>query len=212
MADDRWPRDLWLDALWEAEHLRPNERLVAHVFARYAGRETTTWCSWDELRRRTGLRSRDAIWRALQGLLTAGWLAGVSPPRQHSSAVYRMTGPAGSGFSAGPDVRLTDVSEVRETDVCDSSSPSNGTQTSGKLRSDVRLTDPIRQKDLSDKKKNLAGARAAPARCRSGPVTGESPVTGDGRPWCLRCNLNTRMDIDEHDRSVPCPRCHPEAA
>lgn len=27
--------------------------------------------------------------------------------------------------------------------------------------------------------------------------------------WCGRCHRDTRMDIDENDRSVPCPRCHP---
>jgi hypothetical protein len=27
--------------------------------------------------------------------------------------------------------------------------------------------------------------------------------------WCGRCHRDTRMDIDERDRSVPCSRCHP---
>jgi hypothetical protein len=30
--------------------------------------------------------------------------------------------------------------------------------------------------------------------------------------WCGRCNKDTRQDIDEEDRSVPCPRCSPERA
>lgn len=27
--------------------------------------------------------------------------------------------------------------------------------------------------------------------------------------WCGYCNKNTRMHIDDRDRSVPCPNCHP---
>lgn len=27
--------------------------------------------------------------------------------------------------------------------------------------------------------------------------------------WCGRCHRDTRMDIDDNDRSVPCTRCHP---
>jgi hypothetical protein len=71
---EKWPRDLWLEAIWEDESLKPNERQVAYVYSRYAGRQDTTWCAWAELRRRTGLRSRDAVWRAIQGLQKAGWL------------------------------------------------------------------------------------------------------------------------------------------
>lgn len=29
--------------------------------------------------------------------------------------------------------------------------------------------------------------------------------------WCGRCNKNTRMDVDDNDRSHPCPTCHPAA-
>lgn len=37
------------------------------------------------------------------------------------------------------------------------------------------------------------------------------PNGGRGRgSWCGRCHKDTRMDIDAHDRSVPCPRCHPD--
>lgn len=28
--------------------------------------------------------------------------------------------------------------------------------------------------------------------------------------WCGRCNKDTRIAVDELDRSVPCPACHPE--
>lgn len=28
--------------------------------------------------------------------------------------------------------------------------------------------------------------------------------------WCGRCNKDTRTDVDDHDRSVSCPRCHPQ--
>lgn len=95
-SDLVWPRDVWLDALWDAEGLKPNERVVAYAYARYAGRRDVSWCSWDELRRRTGIRSRDAISRALAGLIGAGWLTEVSKARQHYSARYRLTIPCES--------------------------------------------------------------------------------------------------------------------
>lgn len=28
-------------------------------------------------------------------------------------------------------------------------------------------------------------------------------------PWCGRCNSDTRLDVDDQDKSVPCERCHP---
>jgi hypothetical protein len=90
----RWPRDAWLDALWEAEPVKPNERVVAYAYARYAGSGDISWCSWDELRKRTGIRSRDAISRAVSGLVDGGWLFEVERARQHYSTRYRLTIPA----------------------------------------------------------------------------------------------------------------------
>jgi biotin operon repressor len=110
---DKWPRDLWLEAIWEDEAVKPNERVVAYVYARYAGKGETTWCSWEELRRRTGIKSRDAVWRAVSGLKAAGWLVEESPARQHRSATYRLSSPLAAG------VRQTDlyaVPDIRETD------------------------------------------------------------------------------------------------
>lgn len=101
---EKWPRDLWLDAIWENEGLKPNERAVAFAYARFAGKEDATWCSWAELARRTGIKSKDAIWRAVSGLVAGGWLVQVQKPRQHRSAVYRLTCPAEA------------LLEVRETD------------------------------------------------------------------------------------------------
>lgn len=89
--DDRWPRDIWLDAIWDCPDVKPNERAVAYAYARYAGASDTTWCPWDELKRRTGIRSRDALSRAISGLIEAGWIVEVERARQHYSARYRLT-------------------------------------------------------------------------------------------------------------------------
>lgn len=112
-----WPRDAYVEAVWESETLRPNERLVAYAFARYAGSTDVAWCSWDELRRRTGIRSRDAINRALGGLLNAGWLVEVEHSRQHYSARYRLAIPPQGSVKRTAEP----VPGVRETDVWDSS-------------------------------------------------------------------------------------------
>jgi hypothetical protein len=98
-----WPRDLWLTAIWECEAVKPNERVVAYVYARYAGATDTSWCSWDELKRRTGIRSRDAISRAITGLVKGGWLKEVERARQHRSTVYELTTPAQQSVSRTAD-------------------------------------------------------------------------------------------------------------
>lgn len=110
--DEKWHRDLWFAAMWEDENVKPNERVVAYAYSRFAGRGELSWCAWAELRRRTGIKSKDAIWRAIRGLVDTGWLKQEESPRQHRSAVYRLTVPVDN--SSG--VRLTDPSEVRETD------------------------------------------------------------------------------------------------
>ncbi len=45
------------------------------------------------------------------------------------------------------------------------------------------------------------------------PSGGRAGARGSLRPvpdWCGRCNKDTRTDVDDRDRTVPCPRCHPE--
>lgn len=89
----RWHRDVWFDAIWADRAPKPNERIVAYVFARYAGKLKVTWCTWDELRRRTGIKSRDGISRAISGLIDSGWLKEIEKARQHRSARYELTIP-----------------------------------------------------------------------------------------------------------------------
>lgn len=91
----KWPRDAWLDAMWDHETVRPNERVIGYVYARYAGATDISWCTWDQLRRRSGIKSRDAVNRALAGLQAGGWLEEVDKARQHYSARYRLTIPSG---------------------------------------------------------------------------------------------------------------------
>ena len=79
--------------MWEDATLRPNERVVAYVYARYAGATDISWCVWDQLRAHSGIKSRDAINRAVRGLEAAGWLEETEKARQHYSARYRLTIP-----------------------------------------------------------------------------------------------------------------------
>jgi hypothetical protein len=183
---DKWPRELWLDAIWEDPDVKPNERTVAYAYARFAGGGATSWCSWDQLRRRTGIKSRDAIWRALSGLVDAGWLSMVDRPRQHRSAVYRLTVPLET-----PGVREADASEVRQPDCWKSqgspavreivaSSPGNRDQVSGKQ-------DAINQIEKSEERSDL---RRATAR-----VADRGPHPFDEDPACpgvCRCGLPER--------------------
>ncbi len=90
---DRWLRDEWLDAMWDSVSLSPNQRAVAYAFFRYAGKKGVTWCPWKELHRRTGIKSRDGISRAIRGLLDGGWLLEVDRARQYYSARYLLVIP-----------------------------------------------------------------------------------------------------------------------
>lgn len=69
-----------------------------------------------------------------------------------------------------------------------------------------------------------ASARASPSASSAlEPPTRPDPLLPKGRgsgvrglravrDWCGRCNKDTRQDIDDDDRSIPCPRCSPERA
>ncbi len=101
-----WFRDEYTEAVWEPNALRPNEVLVALAYARYAGsrdnpRGDVSWVPWPRLSTMTGIRSRDALSRALKGLVAAGWMTQIEPARQHRAPRYQLTIPA------DPEVRET---------------------------------------------------------------------------------------------------------
>lgn len=43
-----------------------------------------------------------------------------------------------------------------------------------------------------------------------GAPAGARPPLRPVPDWCGRCNKDTRTDVDDNDRSVRCPRCHPQ--
>jgi hypothetical protein len=70
-----------------------------------------------------------------------------------------------------------------------------------------------RQQRWRDKQNGQRGSNAS--RNASTNAAPSPPLKGKGAlravpDWCGRCHRDTRMDIDDDDRSVPCPRCHPE--
>lgn len=93
----RQPRDNWLQAMWDSEDedLKPAERQVAYVYARFAGDGEITWATDEELKKRTGIRSRDTISKTKGTLVKKGWLIEVEAARQHRSARYKMEIPKG---------------------------------------------------------------------------------------------------------------------
>lgn len=142
-APEKWPRDRWLDELWDRPDVKPNERVVAYAYARFAGDGDVSWCVWEELRRRTGIKSRDALARALAGLKDNGWLKEVEKARQHYSARYRLTIPQQSAKqTAQQSAKQTtggasSLSGETRSSFPETSSPSNGPDLSnGSLRTD----------------------------------------------------------------------------
>lgn len=104
----RWPRDAWLDAQFDDASLKPNERVVAYAYARYAGASDRTWCSWNELKKRTGIKSWDTISKAITGLVNGGWLVETEKARQHQSTIYRLS---------MPDIQLSSSRSTEESQV-----------------------------------------------------------------------------------------------
>jgi hypothetical protein len=164
----QWPRDRWLEAIWECSALSPSERIVAHVFGRYAGKKEITWCVWDELIRRTGIKSKTTISKFISKLVNGGWLLETEPARQHYSARYQMTIPVAgdggqtsrtwtsersrrtksgrlAGVGPAPDVQNLDVPDVQVlTPDIQNLDPSTQTQNSDLQPGGTLPPDPLR--------------------------------------------------------------------
>ncbi|HKS46223.1 MAG TPA: hypothetical protein VJT49_14150 [Amycolatopsis sp.] len=83
-----------MDAIWENQTLKPAPRAAAYAFFRYAKDSPISWCAWSELKRRTGLKSNDAVQAAVAALVDGGWLTEVEKAHQHYAPRYRLTIPA----------------------------------------------------------------------------------------------------------------------
>jgi hypothetical protein len=195
-----WFRDEYADAVRDAGYaLRPNEKLVALVFADHAGdpknpRNDIAWVTWPRLSEQTGIRSKDALNRAIRHLEKRGWLVLVEPRRQHRAPRYRLVIPT------DPEVRATyvyDGSEVRETDL--SALVDNGSRgTDG-----VPLNDPeVRETTPEVRETTLRGTRNVPDPSTY-PSTKDNSVRFEGnhsRDAVVRCLHRWTADGD-------CIRC-----
>lgn len=164
---DAWPRDVWLDAMWENSDLGPNAREVARVYARYAGREDVSWSTWDEITRRTGIRSRDSISKAHQRLIADGWLVLVEKARQHRSARYRLT-VGGQAIGSSPAASSPASPAIQQS----------GTRTAGRAQ-------PSDRRSQQSEKRPPAVRKPAPRSPDSGPDLSEDLPDRDpqiGRP------------------------------
>jgi len=129
-----WHRDVWMDAVWDST-LKPNERAVAYAFYRYAGNKKTSWCTWEELIRRTGIKSRNGVWLALKSLIELGWLEESEKARQHYSARYKLVIPPVQESPVGtPETSPTGTPEDPDVPHGDPDVP--------EMNSDVPLGDP----------------------------------------------------------------------
>lgn len=86
----------WRDAVLESD-LTATEKVVALVFEWHASQNTVrVWCAPERLQRLTSL-GRTASKRAVQLLVSSGWLTVTEQARQHRAARYALTIPRGSG-------------------------------------------------------------------------------------------------------------------
>jgi|GEM_PF-3008073 len=86
----------WRDAVLESD-LTSTEKLVALVFEWHASQGTgRVWCAPERLQAMTSL-GRTACKRAVQHLISLGWLTVTEQARQHRAARYALIIPRGSG-------------------------------------------------------------------------------------------------------------------
>jgi hypothetical protein len=203
-----WFRDLYADAVKNCGYaLRPNEKLIALIYADYAGdadnpRNNVSWVSWPELSEKTGIRSKDALNRALRGLEKTGWLKLKDKRTQHKSPRYWIVIPdhpevretyVWDGEELTPEVREADrcpvdntASVVRETDHWDSSEVRETTP-------EVRETTPRGTPDVPDHSKEnrtikgVVGPGAQPQDARD-PACPHRTWTHDH--FCVKCDLH----------------------
>lgn len=215
-----WYRDQYADAVRDCGYaLRPNEKLVALVYADHAGDpekpgNDVAWVSWPRLSEQTGIRSKDALNRAVRHLEKRGWLVLAEGRRQHKSPRYRIAIPA------NPEVRETYVweeSEVRETDHCsvDNQAPEvRGTDVSAV--SEVRLADicdnpEVRETTPEVRETTLRGTRDVPDPSTDPSTTDNPPALSaqpqDARPVCKHPHWTADGDCVKCGHHDPCPDC-----
>lgn len=77
-----------------------------------------------------------------------------------------------------------------------------------------RLRQSRNGKQTRESRVTNGGSHSSPALPSSPKGEGRGAGRGALRPvpdWCRRCNKDTRLWVDDDDRSRPCPRCHPES-
>jgi len=203
----QWPRDLWLDAIWEDDTLKPNERLVAYCYARYAGKTDSAFCSWAEIQRRTGIRSREPIWTALGKLKANGWLKEIDPPRQHRSAVYRLTVPLARSseserLDASRDASRDGLADTHRSSGVDPAVRNSDASSSESCDQQFGIPTPSTQIESSEENSDLrprggASLRSPPATKSTRASEAIREATARRQQATARCIVVEAAGIDE---------------
>lgn len=218
-----WFRDEYSQKVWECDSLRPNEILVALAYADHAGdpdnpSNDIAWVVWRRLSQRTGIRSKDALSRALQGLVAAGWMELVEARKQHRSPRYRLMIPE------FPEVRQTydcetdeNESEVRlpnirpvdnqgpEVREADNWMDSEVALTDNSATPEVRETDPVVRETTARGTRGRPDFSTEPQPDTSTPVSSAQPQ--DARPVCNHPHWTADHDCVKCGHHEPCPDC-----
>lgn len=218
-----WFRDEYVQAVWECDVLRPNEVLVALVYADHAGDpdnpgNDVSWVVWRRLSQRTGIRSKDALSRAMQGLVAAGWLELAEEKRQHRSPRYRLLIPTEpevrQTYDCGTDedeseVRLADPrpvdnqgSEVREADNW---TDSEVRPTDNTVNPEVRETTPVVRETTARGTRDRPDFSKEPLTDKPTPGSSAQPQTA--RPVCNHPHWTADDDCVKCGHHEPCRDC-----
>jgi hypothetical protein len=215
-----WFRDQYADAVRDSKYaLRPNEKLVALIYADHAGDpenpgNDVAWVSWGRLSEQTGIRSKDALNRAVRHLEKRGWLQLVEARKQHRSPRYRLVIPD------EPEVRAAyvwDGSEVREEDLSTPvDNPASGTgdvplkESSGTPDGHLELSE-VRETTPEVRETTSRGTPDGPdpsTNPSTTPISG--PETSNYRPRA-KPKCKHQWSVDHYcsfcQRHEPCPDC-----
>lgn len=207
-----WFRDEYIESVWAASGLRPNEKLVALTYGQFVGApkpkpdSDVSWVVWRVLSERTGIRSKTTLSKVTQSLEEKGWLVEVEGRRQHKSPRYRLVVPA------IPEVRFVDVcgdgeqaSEVQDLDnkpapVNEPRGPETeqlGVPEVHELAPEVQemtARGPETGPDFSNNKPPTQNTNISKRQPQDAPVCNHPHWTADGD--CVKCG--------HHE---PCPDC-----
>lgn len=124
--DPLWPNQVYVDAVWDSEQLTSTQKITALCYAKYANARQwlrcrdRAWVVYSELKKKTGIRSRETIAKVHADLVALGWLEPAGPsPGHRQRIVYKLALPVetGTDIRTGTESGTGTVAPETGTDI-----------------------------------------------------------------------------------------------